>query len=504
VARSAFFGLSLVETLLSLLLMGILVFSTSSILMKTQVTSSSLKMRFQEAAEAHSLVLDLRKDLRQGAYISDNSSDSRLEYTTYDTSGNATKKIYQLSVEGGRTHLKHSLDGGATWMSPYKLSAYTKYSLSGSPRFLYAGSDNNCTDFPDTDGNGVWLSGTDAAGSYTACPNGTATPLNRPSQAEKAILHNFQFTTGSGSPEASRTLPTDLFITVSGDPVRSDTAPTAPAVKDPSLLQSFTTNTANSLFGTAFDVRSPCWDPARGRLLLVGRQSSGSNKIYRANRRGVLIGAALATTLPSSPAGLDGAALESDGKTLLALDATGKKLYRFDLSATATLVPSTTLDLASPSNLINTPTSIAYDPSTPNDFYIVGTDPGTSALRIYERNKITGALVGSAWSLPAAFDASHPPGGMTIEPFSGDFLVVRNYVNGSAPNKTIDIYRIDRATGSSTSFAINISDLGSSAATTTGNWGIAYEAATNHLFLADSATAKVYEVVPPLLISPRS
>lgn len=503
-ARLALFGMSMAETVLSLLLMSLLVLSTNSVLMRTQATSSSLKMRFQEAAEVHWLIFTLRKDLRQGAYISDNSGDFRLEYTTYDSSGNASKKIYQLSNESGRTYLKLSQDGGTSWTSPYSISSYTKYSLSGSPRFLYAGPDNNCTDFPDTDGNGVWLSGTDAAGSYTACSNGTTTPLDRPSQAEKVILHNFQFTTGSGFPEASRTLPTDIFIAIFGNPVRSSTAPASPAVKDPPLLQSFTTNTANSLFGTAFDVRSPYWDASRNRLIIVGRQSSGSNKIYRTSRQGILIGSALATTVPSSPAGLDGAALESDGKTLLALDATGKKLYRFDISSSGTLSATTTLDLGSPSNLINTPTSIAYDASTPNDFYIVGTDPSTSALQIYERNKTTGALVGSAWALPAAFDATHPPGGLAIEPFSGDFLVVRNYVNGSAPNKTIDIYRIDRSTGSSTSFSINISDLGSSATTTSGQWGLAYEAATNHLFLADSATAKVYEVVPPLLISPRS
>jgi hypothetical protein len=110
--------------------------------------------------------------------------------------------------------------------------------------------------------------------------------------------------------------------------------------------------------------------------------------------------------------------------------------------------------------------------------------------------------VGSAWTLPAAFDASHPPGGLAIEPLTGDFLVVRNYVNGSAPNHTIDIYRMTRA-GSNTSFSVNIDDLGSTATGTTGNWGIGYDAVTNRLFLSDSATNKVYEVIPSLLITSR-
>jgi hypothetical protein len=325
--------------------------------------------------------------------------------------------------------------------------------------------------------------------------------LNTPSQATKVILQSFQFDSMMGVPSATRTLQANLFIPSSTlGPVISSSAPASPAVKDSPLVHSFATNTANSLFGTAFGVRQAFWDAASSRLIVVGRHSSGNHTFFLATRQGVLQDTGLTTSLTTIQA--DSVASKSDNCYILLLDATAKILYTLNTQATSPIGISSTLNLGSPSNLINTPTGIAYDPATPNDFYIVGTDPATSALKIYERNTTTGALVGSAWTLPAAFDASHPPGGLAIEPLTGDFLVVRNYVNGSAPNHTIDIYRMTRA-GSNTSFSVNIDDLGSTATGTTGNWGIGYDAVTNRLFLSDSATNKVYEVIPSLLITSR-
>jgi hypothetical protein len=494
-------GLSLVEIVITLGLMGFLCLAISSLLIKNGVFSNSFSLRSREAGEIQGLIIDLQQDLRQGVYISDNSHAERLEYTTYDTNGNATKKIYRITTNSGVKYLQLSSDGGTTWGSPYRISSYSKYRLNGTPRFLYAQSENNCTLFTDTNANGVWQSGVDTAGSAATCPNSVSSPLlTMPSQANRVDLSGFQFSTGSGSPEAVRSLLSHLFLEAKPGPVRSTAAAVAPAAKDSPLLQKFDTATANSRFGTAFGVRGLGWDAFRERLVLVGQHSSGSNQMFLAGRQGILMGTALTTATTTLQ--LDSVAFENGNNTILVLDATNKMLYRYGLrGATTGMTPISTLNMATPTNLINTPTGIAYDPQTPNDFYIVGTDPSTSALRIYERNISSGALVGSSWALPAAFDATHPPGGLAIEPGSGDFLVVRNYVNGSAPNQTIDIYRINRTSGSSTSFAVNINDLGSSATGTTGSWGIAYDADTNRIFLSDDATDKVYEVVPPVLIS---
>lgn len=346
----------------------------------------------------------------------------------------------------------------------------------------------------------MWISGSDTAGSYLACPSGTSTPvLASPAQATKVDLQGFQFSTGKGMPEATRDLPNDLFIRVSPGPVRSTAAAVAPAVKDSPLIQKFDTATANSLFGTAFDVRGLCWDSAHNQLVVVGNRSSGNHTFFITDRKGVIANTGMTTAITTIQA--NGVAIKSKIKTILLLDSTAKKLYQFNTSQASPLTAQSTLNLASPSNLINSPTSIAYDPATPNDFYIVGTDPVDSGIKIYERNISTGALVGTAWALPAAFTASAPPGGLAIEPTSGDFLVVRNFVNA---NSTIDIYRISRAAGTSTSFSVNIAELGSTATGTTGNWGLAYDPLSNHLYLSDSATDKVYQVVPGLLLSPRS
>lgn len=499
-------GFTLAELLISLALMALISLAFVDFVVKGNAIAASLNMRISEASEIQMLFKDIQQDLRQGASISDNSHNNRLEYTTYSSTGVSSKKIYRITTISGTKYLQLSTDGGTTWISPYRISAYTKYVLQGTPKFLYSWAINNCTDFVDSSPatpDGIWVSGSDTAGAYLACLNGTSSPaLTLPSQATKLSFHGFQFSTGMGSPEATRVLPTDIFIKITTPYVRDTTAMTSPAVKDPVLLHAFTTNTANSLFGTAFDVKSATWDAARDRLIVVGNHSSGSNTIYQCDRKGVLIGAGLTTSTTTIQA--DSVAVKTTVDSILVLDAAAKYVYQFSVSGSGPLATAASLNLASPSNLVNTPTAIAYDPSTPNDFYIVGTDPADSGIKISERNFSTGALVGTAWTLPAAFDSTHPPGGLAIEPVNGDFIVVRNYINGSAPNQTIDIYIITRATGSSTSFSVNINDLGSSATGILGNWGLGYDPLTNRLFLSDTVTDKVYEVIPSQLISPQS
>lgn len=499
-------GGTLVELLISLALIASISLSFVNFMSKGAATATSIGMRFSEVAEIQMLISDIQKDLQQGASISDNSYNNRLEYTTYDSSGNATKKIYRITTVNGSLNLQLSTDGGTTWGSPYRVSGSSKYKLQGTPKFLYSWSINNCTDFADTSPatpDGVWTSGSDSAGTYLSCLNGTASPaLTLPSQATKVSFHGFQFSTGTGSPEAIRTLAPDIFIKLNLPLIRSASTMTAPAVKDSISTHSFTTNTANSLFGTAFGIRQAAWDAARDRLILVGRHSSGSNTIFQSDHNGILMKTGQTTSTTTIQA--DSVATQSTVDSILVLDATAKYVYLFNLSGSGSLSAGASLNLASPSNLINSPTAIAYDAATPSDFYIVGNDPADSNLKIFERNFSTGALVGSAWTLPAAFDATHPPGGMAIEPENGDFIVVRNYVNSVYPNQTIDIYIISRANGSSTSFSINVSDLTTSATGITGNWGLGYDPMTNRIFLSDTATNKVYEVIPSRLISARS
>ena len=495
-------GTTLAELLIGMVLMSLIMLSFSNFLIKSSVTAASLNMRFTESSEVQMLLMDIQKDFKQGASISDNSHNQRLEYTTYSSSGVATKKIYRITTISGKRYLQLSLDGGSTWESPYRLSSYDKYVLTGTPKFLYAWAINNCTDFADSSGNGVWLSGSDTAGAYISCQEGTSAPaLSSPSQATKVDFQNFQFSTGKGSPEATRTLPTDFFLTRKSPLVRSNAAAVSPAVKESPLVKAFVTNTANSLFGTAFDVQSAAWDPTRQRLVIVGNHSSGSNTIYVTDRLGFLLRSGLTTS--SSTIQAYSTAVKSDGNSILVLGSTDSgstyNIYGFDVSGNAPLSTASTLSLT---GLVNSPKGIAYDASTPNDFYVVGTNTSSSALEITERNASTGALVGSAWALPAAFSGTYPPGGLAIDPVTGNFLVVRNYVNGSSPNKTIDIYFIARATGSSSSFSVNIDDLGSTATGTTGKWGLGYDPINNRLFLSDSASDKVYEVIPSQLISP--
>src|SRR6478609_3693617 len=101
-------GLSLVELIISMALMGMIVLSVANFVMKGTATAGSLNMRFSEASEIQMLVNDIQLDLQKGAYISDNSYDKRLEYTTYTSTGAAQKKIYRIQTISGVQYLQLS------------------------------------------------------------------------------------------------------------------------------------------------------------------------------------------------------------------------------------------------------------------------------------------------------------------------------------------------------------------------------------------------------------
>jgi prepilin-type N-terminal cleavage/methylation domain-containing protein len=86
-------GFTLVEVLIAIAMMGGLVLMISTLLIKSITMSYSMDVRYAEAIQVHSLILDIQKDLYRSAYISNNSHQNRLEYTTYDDAGNTIKKF---------------------------------------------------------------------------------------------------------------------------------------------------------------------------------------------------------------------------------------------------------------------------------------------------------------------------------------------------------------------------------------------------------------------------
>lgn len=505
--RSFRIGFSLVELLVALALMGFVSLSITNFLIKSNVTSASLSARFKEANEIHAWVAEVRDDLQKGAYISSNSHSERLEYTTYDSStGLALKKIYQIYTDGttGKKHLRLSTDGGTTWQSPYKISGITKYSLTGTPQFRFLDLRNMCATFTDTDADGVWETGEGYSTSLcTSSSSSYAWGVDQQSQSSRIVLSSFNFTTGSGSPEAKRSLPNPLYIAVNPGLVRSHGTVAAGAA-DPIKVHEILTNsgsvTTNNFFTTTFDPRCSKWDPSRDRLITVGNYTAGGAKIYVTDRLGIIINKPI--TISPTTLQLTSIDLEGDGNKVIVLDSGLRRVYKYTLTGSQPLSAGSTLDLASPTVLVNQPAAIAYDASTPTDIYVLGIEPTNAAIwKIWQINFSTRAIVNS-WTLPAAFNnTTSPGGGLAIEPINGDFLVTRNLVSSSA----IDLYRIKRSDGTTYSgypVSISLTKLGSTATSTFGNWGISYNAVENRLFLADSVMDKIYEVAPDRLISP--
>lgn len=309
-------GLTLVEMLIALALMGFVLLSTSNFLFGMNLRSASLNGRFKVATEIHTLIQDIQDDLHRGAYISPNSFWNRLEYTTYDpNSGDAVKKVYGIcyysSVQtsstdttcplqqtgGAYPYLKYSASGGAanTWESPYRVSAFNKYRLSttNTPMFLFAHGYNDCRAYWDTNGNGFWEPGENSPS--VDCSNFTPSSTsydvvfagNSPNLSSKVILRDFNFTTGTGRPEIVRNLPQNIFIAVAPSLVRSNMAAVAPGVKDTQLVQSFSFDSAvNSLWPSGFNVMDLAWDTAHDRLL-IGNDTNAT--LYTTERNGVFI-----------------------------------------------------------------------------------------------------------------------------------------------------------------------------------------------------------------------
>ncbi|WP_373531018.1 type II secretion system protein J [Vampirovibrio sp.] len=513
-------GLTLVEILVGMALMGFVLLSISNFVVKSNVQSNSLSMRFKEASEVHSVLQDIRDDLHRGAYISPNSFNRRLEYTTHDlNTGNALKKVYGLCyysavqttgtdttcpLFGGANtipYLKLSLDGGASWESPYRVSGFNKYRLSGTPKFLYAHASNDCWDFTDTNANGVLGSGDAAPASVSCSANswfGVATSARVPQTASKVVLANFSFTTGTGSPEAIRALPTYIFIAAAPGLVRSTLPAVAPGVKDSQLVQSFSTDPAvNVAFPTGYNPRGLSWDKAHQVLLLT---SSEHSQIFRTERNGVFVD--IPFTINDNTIKPYWLAVEGNGDTVSCFTL-GSHYYRFNLNNGPLLTP---LIKVAPGS-IGHYRGWAYNSNYPDYIYNLNHTP---SFRIEQRSKLTAAVTGAVlntdyWSMPAAFSDGLYMSGLFIEPVSGNFYVLLNSVYTSGGRNYVDVYKIARATGATTlDFSIDLTDLGSSATGTVGQFQMDYDPVLNRIFLLDNPSQRVYEISPPKLIAPRT
>ncbi len=535
-------GITLVEMLIAMALMGFVMLSISNFMIKSSANSASLSMRFKEAQEIQSVVQDIQADLHRGAYISPNSFRSRLEYTTYDPTaanyGVAVKKVYGICyysavqttgtdttcpvASGGNTipYLKYSSDAGVTWGSPYRISGFHKYRLTttNTPKFLYAHPMSDCWDFTDNNGNGVFASGETAT--YVDCSTpGTSVgggdsnidPASRtPDTASKVILNNFAFTTGNGSPEATRTLPPYMFIAVAPGLVRaSDVAAVAPGVKDTNLVQSFSyDNASNPTFPVSYKPRAISWDTAHDVLVMGTAYGSTSGKIYRVDRDGVIVNTPI--PLANFNTALQTLMIEPDGQTVNAIYYNGAvdTYQRYNLAGAQPLMPISAVAMSNAESYL---WSMAYNASTPDYFYMAVNIVATNVKQISKFRKSDGGrettVAPHTWALPAAFSSPTYFGGMIIDPVTGNFYIALNNIRTASGIKYVDIYKVPYSgvIPSTPDFSINISDISFAAGTTgsSGGWQMAYDPANNRLFMNDSVAKRIYEVVPPKLITPR-
>lgn len=188
-------GLSLAEILISMGLLAGIGLSMNMFMLKANTTLSSLSTRNRGVTEIGTLFQRIRQNIRRTTRIDQTSFDKKLLINVLDDTGIARDVRYQITAGN---ILQTSTDGGVTWGSPYSVAADTTYTLGGG-QFLYCGTTNNCTSFQDTNANGIYEPGVDAAGTVSAPYSGT--PLTSPKQASRVVLSGFVFNRAGGQPD---------------------------------------------------------------------------------------------------------------------------------------------------------------------------------------------------------------------------------------------------------------------------------------------------------------
>lgn len=249
--------------------------------------------------------------------------------------------------------------------------------------------------------------------------------------------------------------------------------------------------------------------------MVGGNFAGGATHVFALSRDGVNIrdnSNGISSPVSFTMVDVHEVAWEDDGIHVLILDSDSGgtcAIYRYNLK-TGSIEQNHSLSATIQGTSAS---AIAYDPSTPTDFYLIGNNTSGSR-RLFRFNKTTGASVatgGFPMALPAGLTA---PTSMFMDPITGYFYVLNNTVTVSGGESLLTIYKIDRNNSTATdTFQISLTKIG--ALTTAIERSIAYDFAANNMFLSQSDTTtmnnaigtnnnKIFEFNPPKIISPRN
>jgi Tfp pilus assembly protein PilV len=480
-------GLSLVEILLTMALMGTLLLSVSNLLIKVQANRTSYSKLAAADIELNTLLEKMKGQLQNASWIDSTSYNQKIVFTTLDSSGNAQRVGYRITTSGSMTVLEYSSDGTTWGTSPYAILSSTNYNID-SGEFLYCGYSSNCTRFQDTNANGSW-----ASGETRTQVTGTAL-LTNASYSQKVILSGFIFNRQQGNPQVKRTWP-DIYISLPDRHVATQTQ----------LVKQFSTTPGSSnSFSTGSVIKGLAYDANKRRLLAVGSDTGTDNYIYQLSRDGIPV-------MPLVDVGnleFDDVCLDASGTyAWSALWGGTTTLYRYDLTTPAAAANTITFTATSATyfNTGGSATALACDPVTSNKVYVIGRTSGgvQSIMPVTLDTSGNTATAGTRVTLPGAM-TNGTTEALVIDPMTGDYYALQQALSGSDPSKTITVYHIDASSPTTSDpFTLNISNLYTTSPTSAVGWGMAYDPTNNHVFIADSDLKRVYEFAPPRLWSPK-
>jgi type II secretory pathway pseudopilin PulG len=448
-------------------------------------------MRNQQLLETGALFASIQSELANATWVDATSFNKLLLFSTVKN-GVLTHKGYRIVTldndgdaltSGSDEILQMSEDGGTTWGSPYSMSSASTYKVTGS-KFIYCGFQRNCTDFTAASTGALF---TDPVAFSLAAPSGQVA-LASANQATRVMWYPFLFDRQQGQPTIKQYWGHNWAVL--GKHLGK-------ASSNVRLVQRFSTNGSGTTFGTDFSVRAVAWN-TREQFLVVGGYKTANDAFFTVNAEGVGINT-IQTELPYNSHGfsgigrLDGICVEGNGNTAYVLDGNNTTLANLQLT-TGRVVDQPKKRSDSFTNAM----AIAYNDNEPNVLYVIAQQSGN--YRVFQLNK-TLMTVNTSWALPSGLTA---PNGFFVEPVSGDFYIVQNAVAGSGGTRTLTIYDVSRASSTTANtITINLADIGSSATSVTSNfWGLAFDPTSHHLFLSDTVSNQVYELVPNRLIAP--
>jgi hypothetical protein len=443
-------GFTLVETVMGLLLVGAIMIPLLMTGAKTRAHVIKEATNRRINFEITQVIRNLSNDIRNANTLylaSPASSNSLLGIERYnDAGGNYIQTQWRLTSNV----LEYSANGGTTWRSPYPVSAANAYGVTGT--FSYCNEANTCSGTPDA-------------------------------STRKIRLNSWTFTSSIGQDPQHFDVP-DIYLNL----------PNRTQANTTTTISSFSTN-SGTFPSSGFNVADLTFHPPTKQLVVVG----GSDKIYRVNAEGVLIGTVItAAANPATPT-LTSIDLEPDGAFAWVVDTANTKLSRINMSTGGvdTSFSYATLGYSNPRGL-------SYDEgdgsSTFSPLRLVGTFGGVTVIG---RLTTAGAISGNTASLATAFvPLAHTPAGVAMDPIAVDseqFIAGQQVSSGNMTIYRYNPWHIGYSTGSNYSFTLNLSQMGSSDTTTTRNFGLAFDPITNRLFVADPSDSqkRVFQVLPP-------